>query len=251
MKYTKATKTTKRWNGLNETTQAIRVELYGDSIGKGVIYNPERGRYTLARDRVTNLLQAAFPLDIRNHSVMGATTTDGLNTIVTEPGAPGSVAVIEFGGNDCDLHWDEVAKAPDAVHEARVPLPLFRAQLKRIVSRARELGMRPLLITPPPLDAKRYFAWVSKGLNAKAILRYLGDVHYIYRWQEGYAAAVQAIARELRCPLLDFRSALLSVRNLKDLLCIDGIHPNEDGHRALADIACDQIQVLRTQCAAQ
>jgi lysophospholipase L1-like esterase len=95
-------------------------------------------------------------------------------------------------------------------------------------------GIVPVLVSLPPLDAERYFAWVSRnGLNKQNILRWLGDVQHIYRWQERYSNAVSALARQHACHFVDVRDAFLSERDLGSLMCADGIHPNRKGHAVM------------------
>ena len=101
-----------------------------------------------------------------------------------------------------------------------------------------------VLVAPPPLDAEKYFAWVSRGLNAEAILSFLGDVQHIARWQAGYAAAVREVAKRTGSRLLDLGDAFLGMGCISDYYCLDGIHPNAQGHRALADLAEQRLSVM-------
>ncbi len=105
-----------------------------------------------------------------------------------------------------------------------------------MIACAKTAGLTPILVTPPPLVSKRYFDWVSRNLNADRILAYLGDVEHIYRWQERYALMIRNVAREQGVRLLDIRDAFLAQPRMTDLICIDGIHPNEKGHAMLYDI---------------
>ena len=81
--------------------------------------------------------------------------------------------------------------------------------------------MRAVLVVPPPIDA---IFRVGVSLDPRAILKYLGDVQRIYRWQERYALAVAEIGSKLGCTLLNLREAFLVARDFKSLLCVDGIH---------------------------
>ena len=109
----------------------------------------------------------------------------------------------------------------------------FAVELSDMVQGARQGGMTPLLVTPMPVVSSRYFRWITRSLNADAVLRWLGDVEHIYRWQERYAAAVRDVARETHAHLLDLRDAFLRVGPLEKYFCADGIHPNEEGHRLM------------------
>lgn len=211
------------------------IHLWGDSLGKGVVFDEARGRYCITPERCVRQLDGLLPSPIVNHSRMGATVADGLTDFCTATPGPDALVVIEYGGNDCDMPWADVSANPEGSFDGRVPLPTFIQTLRSFVEAVRALHGQPLLVTPPPLDADRYFAWVSRGLSSENILRFLGDVQHIYRWQERYATAVRAVAAETRCALFDLRAALLDQRRYPALLCVDGIHLNADGQRAAAD----------------
>lgn len=218
------------------------ITLYGDSIGMGVIFDEARGRYALAPERCTKQIEAATELRIDNRAHMGATIHRGLSAFAREPAKAGTVAVIEYGGNDCTMPWASVSENPDIDHPAQNPLPDFVEALRRFVDMVREADCRAVLVVPPPLDAQRYYDWVTRGLNAGAVLRFLGDVAHIYRWQERYALAVYRVAVEKCCPALDLREAFLAAMNPAELLCVDGIHPNVEGQRVIAEAAIAMIK---------
>ena len=217
------------------------ITIWGDSIFKGVIFDEARGRYAILRDNVVAALSKALGIAVDNRARMGLTSAGGEQEMTPDALRPGGLAVIEFGGNDCDLNWKAVAAAPEQAHAANVPLDEFKARLTALTDRARAGGMRPVLVTPPPLCAQRYFDWVTRGLDAGAVLRYLGDVDYIYRWQETYADAVRAVSERTASLLFDLRSAFLQAGGLPSLMCADGIHPNAKGHALMMNAAKAQL----------
>lgn len=217
--------------------KAFHIGLWGDSIGRGVVYDEAARRYRISPENPCAVLQKELGLQVHNYARMGSTARDGLERMTEDRMERGGVAVIEFGGNDCDMDWKAVSRDPDAEHEARLPLNQFKTTLQALVERSRLNGMEPVLVTPPPIDAERYFRWVSRGLNAANILRYLGDVQHIYRWQERYAHAVTAVANRTGARLIDLRDAFLAETHVDRLLCADGIHPNERGYRMMSDVA--------------
>lgn len=208
------------------------LNVWGDSIAKGVIFDEARERYVICRESCLQLLKRERGVTVQNHSVMGQTSEDGLTRMQPQALNPGDIAVIEYGGNDCDLDWKAVSEHPDVAQYGKVPVEQFSRNLEEMVRRARAADTEPVLITPPPLISKRYFDWVSRGLDADNILQYLGDVEAIYRWQENYAEHVAALAERLRVRLVDIRSRMLK-EDTGELMCVDGIHPNGRGHRVI------------------
>lgn len=221
--------------------KVFNIGIWGDSIGRGVIYDETAQRYRISPENPCAVLQREFGQQIHNYARMGSTARDGLARMTDDRMDRGGVAVIEFGGNDCDMDWKAVSRAPEQAHEAKLPLAQFKITLQALVERARLNGMIPMLITPPPIDAERYFRWVSRGLNASNILCYLGDVQHIYRWQERYANAVTAVASRTGAALIDLRDAFLAETHVNRLLCADGIHPNERGYRLMSDVARESL----------
>ena len=148
---------------------------------------------------------------------------------------------LEFGGNDCDFDWKSVSECPDGIHLPKTPLDEFESLYSKIIDDVSNSGSKPVLFSLPPLSAERYFAWISKGLNAVNILRWLGDVGHIYRWHEMYNNTVVKIAEAKNVLLIDIREAFLKARDYLSLLCEDGIHPNEAGHALISDVVMNAL----------
>ena len=211
------------------------VALWGDSIGKGVVYDENRSRYVILKENCMTMLSRELGLDVNNHAIMGCTAVEGRRRLMRDPMIPGGVAVIEFGGNDSDMPWPEISQAPEASYEPKTTVQAFEGALRDMVTDVRQGGMTPLLVTPLPVMAKRYFSWVTRNLNPQTVLRWLGDVDHIYRWQERYAAAVRDVARQTGAHLIDLRDAFLQVGSVEKYYCVDGIHPNAAGHHLMFD----------------
>ena len=218
------------------------IHIWGDSLARGIIYNEVNKRYAISRERCSTRLQEALGCKLENHAAMGATVLDGLALFERFSPVPGALCAVEFGGNDCDLNWKVVSENPDAAIEPKVPLDVFEEGLTAFVNRIRARDMKPLLVTPLPLHAERYFRWVSRGLDSDAVLKALGDVYHIYRWQERYAIAVRNAARSTHCRILDLRDVFLAQPDYERLMCLDGIHPNDAGHRVLSDAVLKQMR---------
>lgn len=212
--------------------------IWGDSVAKGVIYDEARGRYTLAPATAASIAAQQLGIEVVNRSRMGATVTEGERMMAQDlaRGLTADMAIIEYGGNDCDFDWRQVSEAPDTAHDPKTPAPLFETKIRGMVDTARGAGMEPMLVTLPPILASRYFNFISRGgLDAGNILHWLGDKDHIYRYHERYSTLISRIARDCGCRLLDLRADFLALWNAENLFCFDGIHPNAEGQRFMGE----------------
>ena len=212
-----------------------QLQIWGDSLLKGVVFDEIRNRYQILRGNCVQQLTALLPFPVENNARMGCTAPEGFEMLKEGEMQPGGLALIEYGGNDCDMDWAAVAADPSKDHQPKTSPEVFASMLEQCVERVREADMQPMLVVPTPLHAPRYFDWVTRGLDRAAVLGFLGDVERIYRWQERYALLVCTTASKLRCPLINLRDAFLAVKGYERLLCIDGIHPNAEGHALMLD----------------
>ena len=51
----------------------------GDSIGKGVIYDEKRSKYSIVKDSFVNLMADKLSVSVRNLSKFGSTVSDGIS----------------------------------------------------------------------------------------------------------------------------------------------------------------------------
>jgi len=219
------------------------ISVWGDSIGKGIMFDTARNRHVICRDSYETCLRHSG-IEIHNYSVMGCTAPKGVELMTENRMSAGGIAVIEFGGNDSDLDWKAVCDDPETAAESvvKVTIPDFKKALSAMVEKARKFGLRPILSTPIPVIADRYLEWISKPLDREKILSYLGAAEYIYRWQERYDIAVRQTAAELGVKLFDIRTRFLQERRIGDFMSIDGIHPNERGHALIRDTALEYLE---------
>lgn len=226
------------------------VAVWGDSVMKGVVYDEGRGRYALLPESGVQRASRTLGVPVRNRARMGCTVGKGMDIVRRDlsAGMTEGVALIEFGGNDCDFDWAQIAAAPTAEHQPKTPLGVFTARLTEMVALVRQQGMQPVLLTLPPIHAARYFAFFTRsGLDRDSILQWLGDVEHIYRWHERYNNAVVQVARRTDVPLADVRDAFLSCTHYDELLCVDGIHPNEKGHAIIEGVLEGVLAQVKTQ----
>ncbi|UWG99185.1 SGNH/GDSL hydrolase family protein [Dehalobacter sp. DCM] len=222
-----------------------RFLVVGDSISKGVVYNEDQGKYSILDSNYVAILQNSLKGIIFNAAKFGNTVKRGIERLNQDLSkAKPDIVLIEFGGNDCDFNWKQVASDPMAEHMPNTDFNVFAKTLRETIHALKNNNIVPVLMTLPPLDADRYFQWVSKNSTelGKNILTWLGSVNKIYWWQERYNSVIVSLAQETRTRWIDVRSAFLKTPDFTQLLCIDGIHPNEAGHKIIAQKVIDYLK---------
>jgi len=223
------------------------VEVYGDSILRGVQLDETDKRYRIDNNIDVGLLEEKFRLCISNFSKFGCTITKAFSLIEKRFKANNEkekcdAIILNLGGNDCDFNWKEVSENPEAEHLPNTPLDTFVETYRKIIEYLKEKGIRPIITTLPPLDAQKFFNWFCGGLEKKAnVLKWLGGVEAIYRWQENYSRTIEKLAEETGALLVDIRGAFLRHRKIEPLLCADGTHPNTEGQRIITQSFFDFI----------
>lgn len=219
-----------------------KIILCGDSIMKGVVWSTELQRYTMAgKERFDQFLQKG--VELKNLSKMGATVGKGLKVLklhLTER-LDDTDIVLEFGGNDCDHDWEAVSGNPEGEHQPFTLPADFVRGLSDCVAYCRDLGARVWISALPPLHAGRYAEWISRGRSKANILKWLGDEHMLYRWHEFYGLMVRKVANELGCAVIALDEMFLTSHRFPELICVDGIHPSEQGHQMIATALAQQL----------
>lgn len=221
-----------------------RVEVWGDSVLKGIIYDENRHKYKRLEQNTTLDKMAELGLDVKNNTKFGLTAPKARNLMMNElgKGAEAEMAILEFGGNDCDFNWAEVSERPLDEHQPHTTLEDFKKCITDMVQSLRNHGITPVLMNLPPIHSEKYFAWISRNLNPQAILQWLGDKELIYRHHECYSLTVMNLAKNLSCDIIDVRQPFLLKRDYYHYLCEDGIHPNERGHEIMNLAVSEYLQ---------
>ncbi|NLJ40568.1 MAG: SGNH/GDSL hydrolase family protein [Clostridiales bacterium] len=216
--------------------------VFGDSIGKGVVFNPNNNRYSLAEINWEKLF-GKVKVNIKNYARFGCTVAKGLTMVKkhAQELIGYEKILVELGGNDCDFIWKEIAADPEKEHLPKTPVEEFRHLYQQVIEVIQVNKGKPIILNLPPLDPQRYFDWISRGLDKINILKWLGDVEMIYRWQEMYNVEVMMLATRLKVPIIDIRSAFLKHNNYREFLCEDGIHPNIRGYELIYRTISEQI----------
>lgn len=220
-------------NGINS------IAAYGDSILKGAITGTASGQlFEIIKENSLALAADALRLALNNRSVFGSIalkTQKRLNRDLAE-GRGADLAILESGGNDSDYDWAQVNETPDAPHNMRTPIEDFVRIFDEMIDDCRQNCVTPLVMTLPPLADERWFAHISRNADKNRILHFLrGDRHKPYRNQELYNLRLVDLCRVKNVQVVDMRRTLLQHEDFLSLMCKDGIHPNREGYRFMAD----------------
>ncbi|WP_438349369.1 SGNH/GDSL hydrolase family protein [Paenibacillus sp. FA6] len=219
--------------------------ITGDSISKGVIYDESRSKYVILEDNYVSLMQSKLKGVVRNTARFGNTLIKGIGNLKKDiQKEKPDFVLIEYGGNDCDFHWNEIADNPEAEHNPKTDFNVFEKMLRETIELLKSQQITPILMNLPPLNAENYFNWVSQNnpVAAANILKWLGSVTKIYWWQERYNSTILKVAESTQTRIIDVRSAFLEQPDFTKFICVDGIHPNKDGHQLIYDKVLDFIR---------
>lgn len=213
-----------------------KVAVFGDSILKGIQLDPGTKKYCIKNCIDFDKIGNKHSVSIDNFSMFGCTINKG-NIMLERRLQKKSfdIVVLEYGGNDCDFNWNEISERPYDKHIPNTPLKVFIEIYKNMINSLKEKYIEPIITTLPPLEPQNFFDWFCKDLNKDNILKWLGTVNTIYRFQEQYSRAIEYIARETNTLLVDIRGAFLKYFRIDELLCEDGTHPNSNGQHVITD----------------
>lgn len=225
--------------------------VFGDSILKGIIGGiTDSKRFEVIEENSLQLAGNELGIEIINKSVFGSTiqkTQKTMNRCI-KSGTKADICIIESGGNDADYDWTLVSENPDGEHLQRCPIEDFDRILDEIVKTARENGITPVIMTLPPLVGDWWYENICIGQNVEAVKKFVGDdIYRLYRNQELYSLHAAEYARKNGVQLVDMRSAMLAHKNYREIMCHDGIHPNREGYRYMAEIWKKELPEIRLE----
>lgn len=221
------------------------IAAFGDSVLKGVIY--EDDNYRVSDSSFQKICEESFGITIENKAKFGSTITKGERILEKNlqliKDTDGEYVVLEFGGNDCDFNWKEVAEDPEREHLPMSTIVNFTDTYTSIINEIKAIGKKPVLLSLPPIDSDRYFRHISKDLCAENIRKWMRyDPQYITNWHERYNIEIFKLAIANEVPVIDITSIFLEKKNYSRYLCEDGIHPNEEGHKLIAQAIKEHVK---------
>ena len=119
----------------------MKVQIYGDSLMKGVLVD-ENFKYKPVAGKLLQELTAITGVETVNRAHFGYTVDKGQAILKKDlqKGLDCEIAVIEFGGNDCDFDWSEVAQAPESVHHPHTPIGQFLDAVTQMAKSLKDAG---------------------------------------------------------------------------------------------------------------
>ena len=212
-----------------------KAAIFGDSIMRGMYWNEEAAKHKLWKNPYPEQIAEQCGVELANHAFVGSTIERGWAIFdkALAKGLDCELLLLEYGGNDSDYEWPEIAADPTGEHPPKTLLPEFEQSYGQLIAKGQSLGMQPILMTLPPIDAQRYYNWFSKDLDQQALMQWLGDIGIIYRHQEAYSLACARLALHYSCSLIDLRGAFLLRKDLDQLIGLDGLHPTPLGYELI------------------
>ncbi len=205
----------------------MKLVVFGDSILKGVITIPNSDKlFDVTENDSLSLAQKELGFELDNRSIYGNITSKGLIKLQKffEKGGEADFCIIEFGSNDCDYDWGTLIQ--------KVPLAEYLENLKQMVELCRSNKVTPLMMGLIPYVCDDWYKTIIKGQDEKAILNFLGGTsETLGKNQLVYKEAQKDFAEKNNVQFFDTWDLF---KGQNELMCYDGIHPNEKGYVFLA-----------------
>lgn len=213
--------------------------VWGDSILKGIISTEDLSQIRPSEINALQLAGEKLGIEVNNKSIYGAhiiklqsTQTKNLNK-----GLTADIALIESGTNDCDYEWNDVCTKPFSEITQKVPLQDFKRIVSEMVDTTRQNKITPVLVTAPDFAIPYWREYITRGLDKDKIAEFIGsDPNVLLQNQEQYMEAIRQIAEEKNVQLIDMRVEFRKAADPMALMCKDGVHPNIEGHKLMADV---------------
>ncbi len=154
------------------------------------------------------------------------------------------IAIIQFGINDAAV---DVWKTPPAT-EPRVSIERYEANLRHFIQTLKSRNARLVLMTPNPL---RWTPALKEMYGRPPFKPDEADGFNVLLARYGEAA--RRVAREEGAELIDVQQAFPEQARKQgvsmDAFLLDGMHPNDEGHRIVANLLRERIRAMTTPLA--
>lgn len=132
--------------------------------------------------------------------------------------------VLLFGNNDCRFI---------EINHALVDFDEYRENLYTMIYRLESAGKSVLISNLQPIDSQGFY-------NTHPETKKFVTINETpYSWQKRYSNICEEVARDKKVILIDIRKKLETKKS--EILASDGLHPNDLGHRIIADTILETL----------
>lgn len=224
------------------------VYIFGDSLLRGVMPD-ENGMYHSSDSIDFDGIAKKHEIIIKNYSMPIFTSKQGCNWIkrTLETAEKPDLAIVEYGGNDCDLRWSELAKTDELITDPhRVSLEDFENIYGGILDDLSFRGIRAVVTLCPPLPSRVYLKHLSdSGIPEDIIQKYaVSDEAFLSEYVK-YKNVIIKLAKEKQISTLNIEKTFAILDNMVDYYSADGLHPNERGYHLIHEIFDDFFENIK------
>lgn len=235
--------------------EKLSLVVFGDSILKGVVTIPEsKNLFDVTENDSLTLAQKKLGFELDNRSIYGNITSKGLVKLqkYLEKGGQADLCIIEFGSNDCDYDWNIFAPGAQLPSFDTIPPKVqmndYLANLEAMVKLCREHKITPVIMNLIPYICDKWFKTIAKGHDQAAILRFLdGSTETLGKNQQRYYTALMDFVSKNNIQLIDAWKLFSKLDKQEKYMCDDGIHPNEEGYKLLADLWTEALPQIKKE----
>lgn len=212
------------------------VYIFGDSLLRGVMPD-ENGMYHSTDSIDFDGIAKKHDIVIKNYSMPTFTSKQGREWMnrTLEINEKPDLAIVEYGGNDCDFRWSELAKADETVTDPhRVSLEEFEQVYGGILDDLSLRGIRAVVTLCPPLPSHIYLKHLSdSGIPENIIQKYaVSDEIFLSEYVK-YKKVILKLAEKKQISALNIEKTFAILDNMVEYYSADGLHPNERGYHLI------------------
>jgi hypothetical protein len=106
--------------------------ILGDSISKGILFDSIKEKYMLYNDSFVKKIYRLYPENVISKTQFGATIRHAYKYINEKVKiSEFDYIIMEYGGNDCDFNWNEIADNPYKEHKPKMEKKSYYQHCRR------------------------------------------------------------------------------------------------------------------------
>lgn len=216
------------------------VYIFGDSLLRGVMPD-EQGLYHSTNSIGYDELEDRYQLCIKNYAMPTFTVKQGwawmqkhMEASETYP----DLAILEFGGNDCDYRWSEMRDSCRRLTEIhRTPIDEFVRVYTDMTEYLADRGIETAVTLCPQFPVEVYLQHlIESGIPEQLVKAYVETPDMLIRDYKAYKREIVKLAEEKQLSVIDIEKTFAFLPDLEDYYSADGLHPNVKGYRLIHDV---------------